>query len=473
MKRKVVSLVMAAAMAATLFTGCGGNSGNAGGSTAGSTAGSETSAAGSEAGTADSGDVKELSFLDVSPSDSRTSYFESLFAKYEEETGIHVEYQSVPWDDAANKIMALGNAGQMPDVITCWSGWLGQLSQAGWVEPLDDYITGTEDEYTDAVVNIIWKSEQTRYGHYYTVPDGLMVKGVYVRKDWCDEAGIKLDPKAGWTYDEYFDTVAKLTDKEKGRYGVSYRGARGALDPLLVYLQSFTGGATYDAEGKILINSDECLQAFTKWTDLYKNGYAPEDSINWGFTEMVDNFKGGLTGTLINDSEVAPSLIDGMEDGTWMVMPMPKSTKDGVIYNTMNAPYAYAVSDQQGHKDAAWKLIQYMTASENQAEYCQMTGEIPIKKDAAEMDLYSEDGVYGAFLQQMNDPNVAVPATFGPFDYTELHQGLFHEEIQSYLLGDEDAKTALDNICNALQERMDEYMAENPDTQVETALRMN
>lgn len=409
----------------------------------------------------------------MAPSDSRTGYFENLFAKYEEETGIHVEYQSVPWDDAANKIMALGNAGQMPDVITCWSGWLGQLSEAGWVESLDEYVTGTEDQYTDAVVNILWKSEKIRYGHYYTVPDGLMVKGVYVRKDWAEEAGLNLDPEKGWTYDEYFDTVAKLTDKDKGRYGTSYRGARGALDPLLVYMQGFTGGATYDSTGKILINSDECLQAFTTWTDLYKNGCCPEDAINRGFTEMVDNFKGGQTGTLINDSEVAPTLIDGMEDGTWMVMPMPKSTKDGKIYNTMNAPYAYAISNQKGNKDAAWKLIEFMTASENQAEYCQLTGEIPIKKDAAELDLYSEDGVYGAFLQQMNDPNVAVPATYGPFDYTELHQGLFHEEIQSYLLGDEDAKTALDNICNALQERMDAYMQENPDAEVETALTMN
>ena len=469
MKKKMVSLLMAAAMAATMFTGCGGSGSKAAESTADTSAPAETSAAAPAA----SGDVKELSFLDVAPSDSRTSYFESLFAKYEEETGIHVEYQSVPWDDAANKLMALGNANQMPDVITCWSGWLGQLSSAGWVEPLDDYIAGTEDQYTDAVVNLIWKSEKIRYGHYYTVPDGMMVKGVYVRKDWAEEAGLNLDPEKGWTYDEYFDTVAKLTDAEKGRYGTSYRGARGALDPLLVYMQSLTGGATYDSTGKILINSDECLEAFTKWTDMYKNGYCPEDAINWGFTEMVDNFKGGLTGTLINDSEVAPTLIDGMEDGTWMVMPMPKSTKDGVIYNTMNAPYAYAVSNQKGNKDAAWALIEYMTASENQAEYCQMTGEIPIKKDAAELDLYSEDGVYGAFLQQMNDPNVAVPATFGPFDYTELHQGLFHEEIQSYLLGDQDAKTALDNICNALQERMDEYMAENPDAEVETALTIN
>ena len=466
MKKKMVSLFMAAAMAATVFTGCGGSGSQAAGSTA------DASAETSTAAPAESGDVKELSFLDVAPSDSRTGYFEKLFAKYEEETGIHVEYQSVPWDDAANKIMALGNANQMPDVITCWSGWLGQLSSAGWVEPLDDYIAGTEGDYTDAVVNLIWKSEKIRYGHYYTVPDGLMVKGVYVRKDWAEEAGLNLDPEKGWTYDEYFDTVAKLTDKDKGRYGTSYRGARGALDPLLVYMQGFTGGATYDSTGKILINSDECLQAFITWTDLYKNGCCPEDAINWGFTEMVDNFKGGLTGTLINDSEVAPTLIDGMEEGTWMVMPMPKSTKDGKIYNTINAPYAYAVSDQQGHKDAAWALIEYMVASENQAEYCQLTGQIPIKKDASELELYSEDGVYGTFLKQMNDPNVAVPATFGPFDYTELHQGLFHEEIQSYLLGDQDAKTALDNICNALQERMDEYMAENPDAEVETALTM-
>lgn len=73
----------------------------------------------------------------------------------------------------------------------------------------------------------------------------------------------------------------KLTNKDEKHYGASYRGARGALDPLLVYLQSFTDGNTYDQEGNIQINSDECLEAFKKWTDVYLNGYAPEDAINW------------------------------------------------------------------------------------------------------------------------------------------------------------------------------------------------
>ena len=413
-----------------------------------------------------------LSFLDVAPSDTRTGYYEELFQRFYEDTGIEVEYQSVPWDDAANKITVLGASHTLPDVMTTWSGWLGQYTQSGWVIPLSGYLGDAKEDFTDAINKLLWPSEITRYGDIYTIPDGLMVKGIYVRKDWCEELGIELDPTAAWTYDDYFDLVEKLTDPEKGRYGASYRGARGAFDPLLVYMQGYTGGAVFDQDGKILINSDECLQCFEKWTDVYKNGWAPEDAINWGFTEMVDNFKGGLTGTLINDSEVAATLIADMDDSEWMVMPMPTSDKDGIIYNTINAPYAYTISGDSENPDAAWLLIQYMTDSSNQAEYCQTTGEIPIKKDASDLDYYSEDGYYGVFLQEMNDDTLAVPTTFGPFDYTDLHQGLFHEEIQSYLLGDETAEEALGNICDALQERMDEYMADNPDAEVEVALTM-
>lgn len=480
MRRKIVSALLAAAMAATLFTGCGGGSSSTEGenSTAEESGAAEESDVSSET-TAGSGEWSRefegtsLSFLDVAPSDTRTAYYEGLFERFYEDTGIEVEYQSVPWDDAADKLTVLGASGSLPDVMTTWSGWLGQFTQSGWVIPLDDYIGDTASEYTDAVVNILWASEQTRYGHIYTIPDGLMVKGIYVRKDWCEELGIELDPTQAWTYDDYFELVEQLTDPDQGRYGASYRGARGALDPLWVYLQSYTGGATFDQEGKILMTSDECLDAFIKWTDIYKNGYAPEDSINWGFTEMVDNFVGGLTGTLINDSEVAATLIESMDDSEWMVMPMPTSDKDGIIYNTMNAPYAYSISGNSENPDASWLLIQYMTSAENQAEYCQLTGEIPIKNDASDLDYYSADGYYGVFLQQMNDETLAVPTTFGSFDYTDLHQGLFHEEIQSYLLGDEDAATALNNICDALQERMDEYMAENPDAEIEVALTMN
>lgn len=462
MRKRLLGVMLTMAMVAGLLSGCGKSN---------EVSSTEEAAQETEGETSASGE-KTLRFLDVSPSEIRQSYYEETFAKFKEETGISVVYESVPWDDAANKITVLGASNQLPDVMTTWSGWLGQYTQAGWVIPLDEYIGDTRSEYTDAVNSLLWKSEEDRYGHIYTVPDGLMVKGVFVRSDWCEEAGITLDPEAGWTYDEYFDTVAKLTDPSQKRYGASYRGARGALDPLLVYLQGFTGGNTYDSEGKILINSDECLEAFEKWTDIYANGYAPEDAINWGFTEMVDNFTGGLTGTLINDSEVAATCIANMDESTWTVMPMPKSSKDGKIYNTINAPYSYAISGNSTDPDASWQLIEFMSRSENSIEYCKLTGQIPIKKDVEGDATYGLEGPYAAFVAQMNNPDLAVPTTFGPFDYTDLHQGLFHEEIQKYLLGDKDAKAALYAITDELQLRMTTYLNENPDTVIETSLML-
>ena len=413
-----------------------------------------------------------LRFLDVSPSETRQAYFEETFAKFEEETGITVTYESVPWDDAANKITVLGASGQLPDVMTTWYGWLGQLTSSEWILPLTDYLADNTDDYTLAVNKLLWQSEKNRFGNIYTVPDGIMVKGIFVRKDWCEEKGIELDPEKGWTYDEYFDTIAKLTDKEEKHYGVSFRGARGAFDPIMTYLQNYTGGNTYDEEGNILIKSDECLEAFEKWTNVYLEGYAPEDSINWGFTEMVDNFVGGLTGTLMNDSEVTATCLANMKDDEWMVMPVPKSDKDGKLYNLTNTSYAYSISAHSKNPDASWKLIEFLTRTDNSTEYCKLSGLIPIKKDAAEDEMYGKGGPYYTFTQQLNDPDLVVPATMGAFDFTDLHQGMLHEEVQKYLLGDVDAKTALYTIADELESRMKEYLKENPDAKVETALSM-
>ena len=148
MKKRVVSILLASAMAVTAFTGCGGGGGSSAAeaskaseaSEAGSTA-SEAGSTASDAGSAAavSGDWSRefegtsLSFLDVAPSDVRTSYYEGIFQKFYEATGIEVEYQSVPWDDAANKLTVLGASNTLPDVMTKMTGCLGQYTKSGWL----------------------------------------------------------------------------------------------------------------------------------------------------------------------------------------------------------------------------------------------------------------------------------------------------------------------------------------------------
>lgn len=456
--KKIISLILILALAIGLVA-C---SASASATTA--TQAGETTAAGSTA--APAAEVTAMRFIDISPSPTRQAYYESTFEKFKSETGITVGYESVPWDDAANKLTVMGASKTLPDVMTVYSGWLGQFVPAGYVLPVENYLKDSRSTYTGAVDKLVWGGEEQRFGHIYTVPDGMMVKGVYVRKDWAEAAGFKLGDS--WTYDDYFKLVETLTDKAQNHYGASYRGARGAFDPLLVYLQSFSGGRTYDDKGNILINSAEGQAAFKKWTDIYLKGQAPKEAVNWGFVEMVDNFTGGLTGTLINDSEVAVTCQANMKPEQWMVMPMPKSTVDGKIYNTINSPYAYSVSSDGKNPDTSWKLIDFLTRSDNNIEYCKMNGLIPIKKDVASDPTYGVDGPYSAFVKQLNDPNLVVPTTYGAFDFTDMHQGMLHEEVQKYLLGQQTSEDALNNISKELQTRMQKYLADNAGSVVET-----
>ena len=117
-------------------------------------------------------------------------------------------------------------------------------------------------------------------------------------------------------------------------------------------------------------------------------------------------------------------------------------------------------------------MIEFLTRTDNSSNYCRLSGLIPIKKDAAEDELYGEGGPYYTFTMQLNDPDLVVPATIGAFDYTDMHQGMMHEEIQKYLLGDIDADTALNTIADELESRMKDYIKEHPDTSVENALVM-
>jgi len=459
MKRKVskwLAVFLAVSMSIGMLSACGSKEGNS------SKDGENTA----------QGETVSLRFLDTSPSDVRQAYFEEVFEKIKDDLGIEITYESAPLEDAANKIMVMANSNSMPDIITTQDNWLGQFTDSEWILPLDEYLEGKEDQFADTVTNIVWANQKEMYGGIYTVPDGMMAKGIFIRKDWCEEAGIDIDSLQEWTYDDYFEIIKELTNADKKQYGMTYRGTRGAFDVIMTYLQTYTGGRTYDEKGNCLLNSEECLAAFERYTSMYKEGYAPKESINWGFVEMVDNFSGGLTGTLNNDSEVVVSCQNNMNDEEWTVLPIPKSTKDGKIYNVVNAPYSYTISKDCGNQDAAWQVIEYLSQPENNIKYCKQVGTIPVMKEVGDDPLYGEDGVYAAFIKQLNNPDMVVPTGYGPFDSTDLQQGPLYEEIQKYLLDEQDSKTALDNICNMLEERMKEYLEENEGAVVDTPKTM-
>lgn len=443
MRKRLISALLAVAMVCSIATGCG----------------KETSTGTSTEGSA-SLEGAELRFLDVSPSPERQAYFEDTFAKFEEETGVKVNYESVPWDGAADKLAVLGASGQLPDVITMHQFWVGQFAAAEWILPLDEYVDNNLADVASTAATLIMENERDQFGHIYRVPDGIAAKGIFYRTDWVEEIGYDIPTGDAWTWDAYFDLMKALRDEEQNRFGNSFRGARGAYDIIQAYMCYRTAGYTYDDEGNYLLNTPESVEDFEKWCSIYLEGYVPEDSLNWGFVEMVDNFTGGLTGTLLNDSEVVSTCLSKMEDSQWGVLPLPVG-EDGNIYNQVGSSYAYAVASVSKYPEAAIQLIDFMAKPENNIEYCKMNGLIPVRTDVGNDATYGEDGPYGVFVAQLAQDNLVIPAEYGAFDYTDLHQNMLHTEVQKYLLGQQSAEDVLNNIGTVLTERMKAYLAEN------------
>ena len=134
MKKRVISLFLAAAMTCGLLAGCG--SADADKGTA-DTAKTETKAETNDK-KEDSKEEITLRFVDISTSPLRQEYFMSVFEQFEAEQGIEVKYEGVPWDDAADKLTVLGAANDLPDVLTISEKWMGQFISAEWILPLDD-----------------------------------------------------------------------------------------------------------------------------------------------------------------------------------------------------------------------------------------------------------------------------------------------------------------------------------------------
>lgn len=418
-------------------------------------------------------EVTELRFMDCNPSPNREKAFLELIDKFNEENeDVKVVYESVPWDQAHNKLVTLGSANNLPDVFIMHQQWNAEFTGAKWVAELDDYIDKWEykDEIIPYVKNVLMDYDQKNvYGYTFGMPDGLTTHAMFVRSDWVEEAGLTLDDLSTW--DGIFEAAEKMTDKEKNQYGFSYRGARMGSEQLGMYVLAELGGKLYEEDGTCRINTPEGLEAFKRYCSLFLDGYSPADSINWGYAEMVQGFTSGLTGILNQTTEVVATCKDSMEDGTWTTVPFPKSN-DGNLYSKADSFYM-AMSSTTEHKDEAWRFISFMLEPENNRTTCEANLYIPVMKGAEDDPRFTEGGME-AFVEAINDPDFVREPFYGYFpELAEFMETVYDTEVQKYLLGQQSAEESVKNISDYLTNAQQEYMAENPDVPLPASVKMD
>lgn len=401
-------------------------------------------------------DPIKLTYLDNIPSPERTALLKDMIKKFEDKNPkIKVEYSSVGFEESYKKLMAMGASGTLPDVFNVDESMFTSLASAGYLQDLQENYDNWDQK--DNLIAAVERWPSRYKEHFYAIPDAFMLQALFIRSDWFKEKGLptKID-----TWDQYFEFGQKLTNPSKGQYGISFRGGPNGIVRFMEYLASLTETpGWFDADGKPITSKPEALDAFKRFYGVYKEGYAPKESINWGYKEMVQGFLNGQAGILNQTAEVIIPVEQDMKKGTYEIIPIPKSPS-GKNFNHWGSTAAYAMSAKSKHKEAAWKFIEFMSSPEMNLEYAKKNGMLPIYKDSYNDPFFSEGDIKG-FAEQMSDPNIVYVNWADYLKEQSQFIGTFAvQEVQNYLLNKQSAEDALQHLNDFLEKAQERYEKE-------------
>ena len=311
-----------------------------------------------------------LKLVEVITSPERTETLKSIVSKFEAANpGTKVEIISLPWGEAFQKFATMVSAGEIPDVMEMPDTWLSLYANNGMLESLEPYLAKWDktSDLSDRALELGRDVKDTAY----MLPYGFYLRAMFYNKKLLAEAGVSEPPK---TMDEFAEASKKVS-AISGKYGYCLRGGPGGLNGWVMFGASMAGSNKFfNEDGTSTFNSEGWVKGLTWLIDLYKNGYAPKDSVNWGFNEIVAGFYSGTCAFLDQDPDALIAIAEHMKSEDYGIMTMPKGP-DGKTFPTIG--YAgWSMMAKSENKDLSWKLIETLEGPEGNIEWNKRTGRI-------------------------------------------------------------------------------------------------
>ena len=121
----------------------------------------------------------------------------------------------------------------------------------------------------------------------------------------------------------------------------------------------------FNEDGKSRLNEPGSVKGLQFLIDLYKKGYAPKDSVNWGFNEIVAGFYSGTCAFLDQDPDALIAIAERMPAEDFARHHRCRRARTARPSRPSALP-AGRCSTSTENKDAAWKLIATLSSPEGQ-----------------------------------------------------------------------------------------------------------
>jgi multiple sugar transport system substrate-binding protein len=355
----------------------------------------------------------KLSLVEVITSPERTETLKQIVKTFEDANpGVTVEITSLPWGQAFEKFATMVSAGDTPDVVEMPDRWQALYASRNLLENLEPYLAKWEHtkELNDRTLQMARYVGNTAYA----LPYGFYLRAMFINRTLFKAAGITDAPK---TMDD-FTADAKKISAMPGKYGYCLRGGPGGLNGWVMFGAGMNGDNTFfKPDGTSTFADPGWVKGVAWLADLYKNGYAPKDAVNWGFNEIVAGFYSGTCAMLDQDPDALIAVAERMKPEDYDIVPFPKGP-GGKAFPTIGYG-SWSMFSNSKAKDLAWKLIATLDGPEGDVIWNKKIGALPIYK-SAESDPFYANPKFKGWFEELGDKDVTptvMPTYLSEFAY--------------------------------------------------------
>ncbi|MEU7039369.1 extracellular solute-binding protein [Streptomyces sp. NPDC046237] len=296
--------------------------------------------------------------------------------RFEQETGIKVKLEVVPWSDLLNRILTATTSGQGPDVLNIGNTWSASLQSTGALLPWDAKNLekiGGKDRFVASALGSTGAAGQDPAA----VPLYSMAYALYYNKQMFKDAGVDKPPA---TWDELVATGKRLS--KDGKWAIGVEGSNLSNNIHQVYVLGKQHGADFfTADGRADFTSDGAVAAVKQYVDLMAaHKIVAPGNAEYAQNQSLSDFAKDKTAMVLWQTPSQTFASQGMKEDEWGVAPAPVPSGEpgqGTSVNSMVAGINMAVFKNTKNVDGAMKFVKFMTSDEEQKILNKAYGSIP------------------------------------------------------------------------------------------------
>lgn len=283
------------------------------------------------------------------------------------------------YSDLNEKLVAAQAAGKtLPALAVANTPYVAQYGASGLCENLDSYITATKFDIDDFGAGLIKASSYDK--KHVALPFLISTQVMFYNKDMADKENIKIPEK--WDeMDEFMTKATKASGGKTTRYATEFPGwDQWYFEPFFLN----NGVKIVNDDNKSTdLDSEKALKIANQLKTWCNDGKAAWAYGKDASPNMRQNFIDGKTFSIFHTSSLYDMYVQNCKFNVGMAYVPAGESRDSEIGGCV---LMIPSKNSQDVKNAAWKLLTYLTGKDVNMQWAEKTGYIPTRNSVLKTD---------------------------------------------------------------------------------------